>query len=155
MFRETGMDPLKKRKYLKLWGLISLALIMIFPDVVFDTTASILDFLFHHLLEFGHILFESIESVLDHIIEGLFETDLHSTQTIVFYVLLTIGIYILYRAGRIALRIYRRSELAWSEFRAQHSFGLMHYWRELTLFGKIKLIVIPALFLYLYVMFFI
>ncbi|MGJ0485698.1 MAG: hypothetical protein ACR65R_14395 [Methylomicrobium sp.] len=149
------MDPLKKRKYLKLWGLISLALILIFPDVVYDTTTSILDFSFHHLLEFGHILFESIESVLDHIIEGLLETDPHSTQTIVFYVLLTIGSYILYRAGRIALRLYRRCELAWSEFRAQHSFNLMKYWRELTLFEKIKLIVIPAIFIYLYVMFFI
>lgn len=149
------MDPLKKRKYLKLWGLISLALIMIFPDVVFDTTTSILDFTFHHLLEFSHILFESVEMVLDHVIEHFFETDLHSTQTIVFYVLLAIGIYLLYLAGRVTLRFYRRCELAWSEFRTQHSFSLMSYWRGLTLFEKIKLIGFPALFLYLYVMFFV
>jgi hypothetical protein len=149
------MDPAKKRKYLKIWGLISLALIVVFPDIVFDTTTSILGFLFDHLVEFGHILFEAIESVLDHVIEGIFETDLQSTQTIVFYVLLSIGIYILYLAGRIALRIYRRCKLAWSGFLAQHRFNVIEYWRELTFMEKVKLIVIPSVLLYLYVMFFI
>jgi hypothetical protein len=155
MLRETGMDPSTKRKYLKIWGLISLALIVVFPDVVFDTTTSILGYLFDHLVEFGHILFESIEMVLDHVIEGIFETDLHSTQTIVFYVLLAIGIYILYLIGRLILRIYRHCKLAWSNFWAHHQLNVMEYWRELTLLEKVKLIVIPSVLLYLYVMFFI
>jgi hypothetical protein len=155
MLRETGMDPSTKRKYLKIWGLISLALIVVFPDVVFDTTTSILGYLFDHLVEFGHILFESIEMVLDHVIEGIFETDLHSTQTIVFYVLLAIGIYILYLIGRLILRFYRRCKLAWSNFWAHHQLNVMAYWRELTLLEKVKLIVIPSVLLYLYVMFFI
>lgn len=149
------MDPSKKRKYLKIWGLISLALIVVFPDVVFDTTASILGYLFDHLVEFGHILFESIEMALDHVIEGVFETDLHSTQTIVFYVLLAIGIYILYLAGRLTLRIYRRCKLAWSDFRAEHQLNVIEYWRGLTLLEKVNLIVIPSALIYLYVMFFV
>jgi hypothetical protein len=149
------MDPSIKRKYLKIWGLISLALIAFFPDVVFDTTTSILGYLFDHLVEFGHILFESIEMVLDHVIEGIFETDLHSTQTIVFYVLLAIGIFILYLVGRLILRVYRRCKLGWSSFRAGHQLNVMEYWRELTLLEKVKLIVIPSVLLYLYVMFFI
>jgi hypothetical protein len=149
------MDPSIKRKYLKIWGLISLALIVVFPDVVFDTTTSILGYLFDHLVEFGHILFESIEMVLDHVIEGIFETDLHSTQTIVFYVLLAIGIFILYLVGRLILRFYRRCKLGWSSFRAGHQLNVMEYWRELTLLEKVKLIVIPSVLLYLYVMFFI
>jgi hypothetical protein len=149
------MDPSKKRKYLKIWGLISLALIVVFPDVVFDTTTSILGYLFDHLVEFGHILFESIEMMLDHVIESVFETDLHSTQTIVFYILLAIGIYILYLAGRLMLRLYRRCKLAWNDFQAEHQLNAMEYWGELTLFEKIKLIVGSAVLLYLYVMFFI
>ncbi|MGJ0514831.1 MAG: hypothetical protein ACR65O_03640 [Methylomicrobium sp.] len=149
------MDPSTKRKYLKIWGLISLALIVVFPDVVFDTTTSILGYLFDHLVEFGHILFESIEMVLDHVIEGIFETDLHSTQTIVFYVLVAIGTYILYRAWRIALRICHRCELAWNSFRAEHQLNAMEYWRGLTLFEKVKLVLISSGLLYLYVMFFV
>lgn len=133
------MNPSKRWKYLKIWVLISLALIVLFPDVVFDTTTNILGFLFDHFVEFSHILFE---------------TDLHSTQTIVFYVLLAIGSYLLYRMGRYFLHLYRRSRLAWSEFRTEHPFDAMEYWRELTRFEKIKLIVIPMVILYLYVMFF-
>ncbi|EIC29828.1 MULTISPECIES: hypothetical protein [Methylomicrobium] len=148
------MNPSKRWKYLKIWVLISLALIVLFPDVVFDTTTNILGFLFDHFVEFSHILFESVEMVLDHVIEHLFETDLHSTQTIVFYVLLAIGSYLLYRMGRYFLHLYRRSRLAWSEFRTEHPFDAMEYWRELTRFEKIKLIVIPMVILYLYVMFF-
>jgi hypothetical protein len=155
MLRETGMDSSIKRKYLKIWGLISLALIVVFPDVVFDTTANILGFLFDHLVEFGHILFEAIEMALDHVIEGIFETDLQSTQTIVFYVLLAIGIFILYLIGRLILHVYRHCKLAWSNFWAHHQLNVMAYWRELTLLEKVKLIVIPSVLLYLYVMFFI
>lgn len=149
------MDPSKRWKYLKIWALISLALIALFPDVVFDTTTSILGFLFDHLVEFGHVLFESVEMVLDHVIEHLFETDLHSTQTIVFYVLLSIGLYFLYRLGRVVLRVYRRCCLAWSEFRAEHQLNPMEYWRGLSPFEKIKLVVIPVTLLYLYVTFFV
>jgi hypothetical protein len=149
------MDPSKKRKYLQIWVLTSLALIVVFPDVVFDTTTSILGFVFDHLVEFGHILFESVESVLDHVIEGIFETDLHSTQTIVFYVLLAIGIYILYLAGRYTLRLYRHCKVVFSDFLARHSLNPMEYWRELTFSEKVKFILIPSVLLYLYVMFFI
>jgi hypothetical protein len=148
------VDPSQKWKYLKIWGMISLGLIVVFPDVVFDTTTNILGFLFDHLVEFGHILFESVEMVLDHVVEHLFETDLHSTQTIVFYVLLAIGLYILYLAGRVVLRLYRRVKSAWDEFRAEHQLNPVEYWRELTLIEKVKFVVIPPLLLYLYMMFF-
>ncbi|MBL1264066.1 hypothetical protein [Candidatus Methylomicrobium oryzae] len=149
------MDPSKRWRYLKIWALISLALIVLFPDVVFDTTTSILGFLFDHLVEFGHILFESVEMVLDHVIEHLFETDLHSTQTIVFYVLLSIALYCLYRLGRVALRVYRRCSFAWDEFRTEHQLNPADYWRRLSPFEKIKLIVIPMALIYLYVTFFV
>lgn len=149
------MDTSKKWKFLKIWGLISLAIILIFPDVVYDTTTSILAFLFDHLVEFGHLLFESIEMVLDHLIEHLFETDLHSTQTIVFYILLAIFIYPLYWLGRFFYRLYLRCRHAWTGFRAEHPFNVIDFWRGLTLFEKVKLFVIPAVFIYLYVTFFI
>jgi hypothetical protein len=149
------VGPSKRWKHLKIWGLISLGLIVLFPDVVFDTTTSILGFLFDHLVELAHILFESVEMVLDHVIEHLFETDLHATQTIVFYVLLSIGLYFLYRLGRVVLRVYRRSSLAWNDFRAEHQLNPVEYWRGLSPFEKIKLVVIPAALLYLYVTFFV
>jgi len=54
--------------------------ILVFPDVLFGLFFELL----HLCLEFAHILFEFVESTLDHVIEHLFETDLHATQVIVF-----------------------------------------------------------------------
>lgn len=149
------MDATDKRNYLKILALTVLAIVIFFPDVVFDMTTSILHFLFERLLELLHLLFEGLESMLDHLVEGVFETDVHSTQTIVFYILVAIGAYLLFRAGRFLLRVYRRCRQAWDNFWAEHHFDGIEYWRGLGLFGKIKLILIPAFLVYLYVMFFI
>ena len=149
------MDSSDKRKYLKIIGLTVLAIIVFFPDVVFDLTTSVLHFLFERLLELLHLLFEGLESILDHLIEGIFETDLHSTQTIVFYILLAIGIYLLYLLGRFILRLYNRCRQAWDGFWADHQINLFGYWRSLSLFEKVKMIAIPSFLVFLYVMFFI
>ena len=62
------------------------------PDVV-------IGFLFelvHLFFEIVFISFEWIESTLDHLVEHLFETELHQTQTIVFYVMVGIFLFPLY-----------------------------------------------------------
>jgi hypothetical protein len=43
--------------------------------------------IFHHLAELADILFELVELSLDRLVEHLFDTGLHVTQTIVFYIL--------------------------------------------------------------------
>ena len=149
------MDATDKRKYLKILALTVLAIVIFFPDVVFDMATSALHFLFERMLELIHLLFEGVESMLDHLVEGIFETDVHSTQTIVFYILLAIGAFLLFRAGRFLLRLYRRCHQAWVGYWAEHHHDGIEYWRGLSLFGKLKLILIPALLVYLYVMFFI
>lgn len=61
----------------------------------------------HHALEILlhilHLAFEFLEIGLDHFIEHQFHTDLHETQVIVFYVLITCGLIALYFLGRMAL----------------------------------------------------
>jgi len=148
------MDASAKWNYLKILGLTALAVIVFFPDIVFDLTTTALHYLFEWFLELSHLLFEGLESMLDHLIEGLFETNLHSTQTIVFYILLAIAAYPLYWLGRFFYRTYRRCQTAWQHFWGGHHFNGIDYWRGLTLFDKIKLVVIPAVVIYLYVMFF-
>jgi hypothetical protein len=61
---------------------------------------SMYDALLHLFLATLHILFESAEFVLDHLIEGFLETGTHETQIIVFYMLISMiggGLYQLYR----------------------------------------------------------
>jgi hypothetical protein len=148
------MGSSAKWKYLKILGLTALAIIVFFPDVVFELTASFLHFLFESLLELTHLLFEGLESMLDHLIEGLFETDVHSTQIIVFYILLAISIYFLYRLYLVFVRFYRHCLLAWHGFQTEHKLNVIEYWRALTFFGKVKLLLIPSALVYLYVMYF-
>ncbi|NOS88866.1 MAG: hypothetical protein HOP34_10080 [Methylococcaceae bacterium] len=69
--------------------LIGLTIIVTVPDVVFGFIMEI----FHLLFELVFILFEWLESTLDHLVEHLFHTDLHTTQIIVFYLILTLFAY--------------------------------------------------------------
>ena len=149
------MDASDKLKYLKVLGLILLAIIVFFPDVVFELTIHTLEIVFEAFLELTHILFEGLESVLDHIVEALFETELHSTQTIVFYILLSIGIYLLYRVGRMVMRLFRKCQKVWNDFRAEHKLNVVGYWRGLTVLEKVKWVLISSLLIYLYILYFI
>ena len=149
------MDASDKLKYLKILGLTLLSIIVFFPDVVFDLMIQTLQVLFEGLFELSHLLFEGIESVLDHIVEVLFETELHSTQTIVFYILLSIGIYLVYRVGRMVMRLFRKCQKAWNDFRAEHQLNVVGYWRGLTVLEKVKWVLISILLIYLYTLYFI
>ena len=60
--------------------------------IVVSILAAFYDVIFHFVLEGLHLAFEMVESMLDKLVEHSFETDLHETQLIVFYMLLFIGV---------------------------------------------------------------
>jgi hypothetical protein len=62
--------------------------------------------LFHLFVGLFHGLFESIEHILDISIEHLLETNTHETQVIVFYILVSVIFYGLYRFYRFLPRWY-------------------------------------------------
>lgn len=98
----------------------------------------------HHLLELAleglHLAFEYLEMGLDHVIEHLFHTEMHETQVIVFYTLVTIALTVLYFVGRklpgVCSRWFDRQRLFWS--RKQSSAG--YFWGEQTPAQKAKII---------------
>ncbi len=119
--------------------------ILVFPDVLFGLFFELL----HLCLEFAHILFEFVESTLDHVIEHLFETDLHATQVIVFYIILSLlffGIVGLWRAVRNAcIRVKHNLLTFWNWEKSTCSI----YWLGLTAVQKISLYLILGTGLYL------
>ncbi|MDO9161683.1 MAG: hypothetical protein Q8N35_11830 [Methylococcaceae bacterium] len=125
--------------------LVAILSILVFPDVLFGLFFELL----HLLLEFVHILFEFVESTLDHLIEHLFETDLHATQVIVFYIILSIlffGIVALWRAVRSGYsRVKRNLITFWNWEKSNCS----DYWLGLTGVQKISFYLILATGLYL------
>jgi len=111
-----------------------LALIL-FPDVLFGLFFQLL----HLLMEFAHILFEFIESTLDHFIEHLFHTDLHETQVIVFYIIVSIALVGIYGLSRTLPRACRRFKNNVFAFFDWEKTICSDYWLGLTVTQKIRL----------------
>ncbi|MGR9086068.1 MAG: hypothetical protein ACU841_03230 [Gammaproteobacteria bacterium] len=135
-------------------------LLILFPAEVigflFDVLHSLFDFIIdflHHLFEIlfelGHLLFELIESSLDHLVEHLFHTDLHTTQTIVFYLMLIPGLYIGYRVLRISIVVCRRWANALLHACTDYKNLTVAYWHDVDSLDKIKWIAILGAGLYL------
>jgi hypothetical protein len=126
------------RKAINISYLIGIGIVITMPDMVFGL-----------LLELSHILFEFIEIILDKLVEHIFHTNLHQTQIIVFYLMLSIafgGIYYLWRLLPPLCHQYKENLLtAWS----WHKTRAYCYWQQLTLINKVKLVVIPEFIIYL------
>ncbi len=112
------------------------------PDVVFGLLFELLHHLLELFLEFCHLAFEFIEINLDKLIEHLFETDLHQTQVIVFYIIASFVFYGLYRLFRAVPPFCRRCKKNTVAYWSRKKASLLFYWREQSLFNKIKLVAI-------------
>ena len=128
--------------------LIGIVIMITMPDVVIG----LLFELAHLLFEVLFISFEWLETLLDHIVEDLLHTELHETQTIVFYLLLGIFAYPLYYLSKILLRLLFRLKAAlqtayeeWQVYKTRAGF----YWQDLSLIGKLIIIVITVGAIYL------
>ncbi len=145
----------KKVQQLVVKGFILAAVVSLItaPDVIFDLLSGLLHFLFVNILHFLHLAFEFVELNLDKLVEHLFETELHQTQVIVFYIIASFVLYGFYRLCRALPPFCRQCKknqiVYWSRKKASWLF----YWREQSLFNKIKLVVIAVAVITGYVFF--
>ena len=136
------------RKILYGLVLIGIVIMITMPDVIIG----LLFELAHLFFEVVFISFEWLETLLDHLVEDLLHTELHETQIIVFYLLLGIFAYPLYYLSKILLRLLFRLKAAlrtayeeWQVYNARASF----YWQDLSLIGKLIVLVITVSAIYL------
>jgi hypothetical protein len=131
----------KKQQYI-VNGAIALSTLAILavPDLAFGLLMD----LGHHLLEIIlhmlHLVFEFLESGLDHLIEHHFHTGTHETQLIVFYTLVTFGLIALYFVGRIAVSAFMRSSKRLLLYGSRKKSSFLYFWRHQTLLDKIKIV---------------
>jgi len=125
--------------------------VIVLPDVVFGLLLELAHFLFELLLEFSHLAFEFIESNLDHLVEHLFETDVHNTQIIVFYIIVPFVCYGLYRLIWAIPPFFRRIKKKQLAYWSRKKAYLLFYWRELSPFNKFKLVLASVAVIALYV----
>ncbi|MFI3185679.1 MAG: PilZ domain-containing protein [Methylococcaceae bacterium] len=153
--RELLSRHVQKKRLQQLWinGFLLAAVLTVLaaPDVVFGLLLGLLHFLLDHVLEFAHIAFEFVESTLDHLVEFLFETGVHDTQIIVFYIIVLSVLYGLYHLWRalppFCVQCKKNQMAYWSRKKA----SLLYYWREQSLINKIKLAMIGVTIIASYV----
>ena len=98
---------------------------------------------FHLLLELCHVLFEWSEEALDFIIEAMFDTSSHSTQIIVFYILMSVILYGLYRTVRGLPQFYRQQKINLLDFLSDERELITNYWQDSWL-NKLKLMIVGS-----------
>lgn len=81
--------------HLSLLG-IAMSILVGFYDVIFGS-----------LMEFVHLIFEVVEISLDNVVEHFFETELHETQMIVFYILLVAGSVLIFFIYKVLVLFWR------------------------------------------------
>jgi len=94
--------------------------------------------LLHTLFALLHQAFELFELSLDVLIEHFFHTDLHTTQIIVFYVMLSMAAWAIYKLLRALPRWYHQGIEKLSNYYARQKAEAFDDWHNLSLFGKIK-----------------
>jgi hypothetical protein len=114
------------------YGLILTVIVIVI--LMFDTV-------FGLFLELIHVSFEFVEEMLDILIEQLFQTDLHDTQIIVFYLMWAMAGYPLYRLYKLLCTVPRRYRevkenfvTGWSQLKIE----VLAYWQDLPATGKTK-----------------
>lgn len=86
------------------------------------------DAVFELLFELIHVSFEFVEEMLDMLIEHIFHKDLHDTQLIVFYLMLSVAGFALYKLLRALPNRYRELKrnlvTGWSQLKKE----ILAYW---------------------------
>jgi hypothetical protein len=93
----------------------------------------------HLLLEFLHLLFEWTEVSLDFIIEVVFDTSLHNTQIVVFYIIIGTILSGLYWLWKCFPAFYARQKANLLDFFSEERESIVLYWQE-SIINKILLI---------------
>ncbi len=94
---------------------------------------------FHLLLGVLHTLFEWIETSLDFIIDVVFDTKLHSTQIVVFYIMIAAIFYGFYRLWKGWPRFYGEKKQQLLMFFSDEIASILTYWQE-SGGNKVKLV---------------
>jgi len=135
---------------------IGIVVMVTIPDMVIELSTELFHLVFELIFEMADVIFESVETMLDHVIEHLFHTGLHDTQVIVYYVIVSILAYPLYRLARVLLRflfrLLKAIPIKYAHYKTQWILlrqDVVYYWQKLPFLIKLKWVLIATSTLYL------
>ncbi len=155
----TDRFPMILTTYQKIiYGLVLLGIVVMvtIPDMVIELSTELFHLIFELIFEVADVTFESVETMLDNVIEHLFHTGLHDTQIIVYYVIVSVLAYPLYRLVRVLLRylfrILTAIPIKYADYKNQWLLlrqDISYYWQKLPFISKLKWVLITTSILYL------
>ncbi|MEQ1738697.1 MAG: hypothetical protein HOP36_13835 [Methyloglobulus sp.] len=125
----------------------------IFHLSVFGITISILvgfyDVIFGSIWEFIHIIFEIIELSLDRLVEDIFDTELHETQLIVFYIILAIAGTLTYLVWKVLVQVFSGVSQIFKQEWSELKDAMTTDWQGMSMTNRIIVISLFILINYL------
>jgi hypothetical protein len=137
----------KKIKYSLL--IVGTIILLIAPDMIANMLMTIVHFTFALILHLAEVTFEGLESLLDRIVEYFFDTEVHETQTIVFYLMILIALFPLYFLCRVLPGFFIWLKEILITTWARHKSNVIIYWEDLSSHDKIKMTTLAILAAYL------
>jgi hypothetical protein len=102
----------------------------------------------HFLIEFLHLSFEWTEEALDFIIELVFGTSLHTTQIVVFYIIIAGLLYGIYWLWKGLPSFYARQKANLLDFLTEERESIVMYWQE-SIVNKLLLVFAATVLIFL------
>jgi hypothetical protein len=125
----------------------------IFHLSMFGITISILvgfyDVIFGSLWEFIHIIFEIIELSLDRLVENIFDTELHETQLIVFYIMLVIAGTLIYLVWKVLVQVFSGVSQIFKQEWSELKDAITTDWQGMSMTSRVIVISLFLLINYL------
>ena len=140
------------------YGLVILGIVVMvtIPDMVIELTTEFFHLVFELIFEVADVTFESVETLLDNVVEHLLHTELHDTQVIVYYVIVSLLAYPIYRLARVVLeflfRLFVLIPIKYADYKTQWLLlrqDISYYWQKLAFISKLKWVLIATGILYL------
>jgi flagellar biosynthesis protein FlhB len=129
--------------------IVGTIILLIAPDMIANMLMTIVHFIFALILHLAEVAFEGLESLLDRIVEYFFDTEVHETQTIVFYLMILIALFPLYFLCRVLPGFFIWLKEILITTWARHKSNVIIYWEDLSSHDKIKMTILAILAAYL------
>ncbi len=133
------MPPISSKHISTALLVFSIFITLTFPDVLTELVVEAIHIIIEIVVEISDVIFEAVESMLDQFVEHSFHTELHDTQIIVFYIILSVLMIPGYFIARILPKLYFYLESKITTTYQSRKLESQLYWLGLSRNDKIKL----------------
>jgi hypothetical protein len=143
------MISISYKNIIKLLLITAVLVIFTIPDILLELIVEGIHLIIESIAEMAHLIFEGVESMLDNVIEENFHTEMHETQIVVFYIIMSVLCIPMYFIARVLPRVYNALDRSVSGVWSTQKSNLQMTWLGLSLQEKIKygLILIAGLYI--------